>query len=170
MDSLKTKIDTAEPEMSLNLKAYITHNATGSLSDISGRCLSDVAVENWWSCPLSMDLRYLYLNWVFCFIVLHTFTPQVNSKVKNQIVPLEIKVFTHKTHDKTLLNYKFFNRLFDNYCVIVYSFLNTVASQLVSDQLLFLWMYLNVFVMKLRFGLNKHWTRHFGLSVKRSVD
>lgn len=62
MDSLKTKIDTAEQEMSLNLKAYITHNATGSLSDISGRCLSDVAVENWWSCPLSMDLRYLYLN------------------------------------------------------------------------------------------------------------
>lgn len=34
MDSLKTIIDTAE--MSLHLKAYITHNATGPLSHISG--------------------------------------------------------------------------------------------------------------------------------------
>lgn len=55
-------IDTAEPEMSLNLKAYVTHNATGSLSDISGGRLSDVAVENWWSYPLSQDLRYFYFN------------------------------------------------------------------------------------------------------------
>ena len=60
MDSLKTIIDTAE--MSLHLKAYITHNATGSLSHISG---FDVIV--------------------LIFIVLHTFT---SYQLKNQIVSL----------------------------------------------------------------------------------
>ena len=79
-------IDTAEPEMSLNLKAYVTHNATGSLSDISGGRLSDVAVENWWSYPLSQDLRYFYFNWVFSFHSSSHFysTSQLKSQKSNR--------------------------------------------------------------------------------------